>query len=121
MNKQQLTKLLESFKSGDTELDTIANVLLSDAAQKLQHATIDTERAARTGQPETVFGESKTPEQIVPIVQVLNDHQQAALVTRIDSIKGECCKSTFRMENGTCWDEPSYSTHPPFTTRETWL
>ena len=95
MNKQQLTKLLESFKSGDTELDTIANVLLSDAAQKLQHATIDTERAARTGQPETVFGESKTPEQIVPIVQVLNDHQQAALVTRIDSIKGELLQKHF--------------------------
>lgn len=89
MTREEIQALLESYKSGDTDIDSLTNRLLPDAAQQLQHATIDTERANRTGQPETVFGESKTAAQIVPIVQVLHDHQQAALVTRLDTEKGQ--------------------------------
>ena len=34
--------------------------------------------AKRTGQPETIFGEGKRVDQIIPIIQVLIDNEQAA-------------------------------------------
>ena len=52
----------------------------------LGYARLDTDRAARTGHPEVVYGTGKTPTQVVGIVAALRAAHpaQAALVTRAD-------------------------------------
>jgi NCAIR mutase (PurE)-related protein len=51
----------------------------------LGFARLDTDRAARTGDPEVVYGAGKTPEQIVQILHTLHDAhpERAVLATRL--------------------------------------
>src|SRR3954454_18440446 len=51
----------------------------------LGHARVDTDRAARTGDPEVVYGAGKTPEQVVEILRTLQTAHpdRAVLATRL--------------------------------------
>ncbi len=50
------------------------------------YARLDTDRAARTGDPEVVYGAGKTPEQVVEILRTLHAKHpdRAVLATRVD-------------------------------------
>ena len=95
MNNPQIFDILQQFKQGSLTLTQATEALSVDAVQELGHATVDTERESRTGQPETIFGEGKTDVQIISIVQVLIDNGQTALVTRIDQNKGTALIKSF--------------------------
>ena len=49
------------------------------------YARLDTDRAARTGDPEVVYGAGKTPQQVVGILRVLHEAhpERAVLATRL--------------------------------------
>lgn len=51
----------------------------------LGFARVDLERAARTGDPEVVYGEGKTPDQVVAILRTLHERhpERAVLATRL--------------------------------------
>jgi len=51
----------------------------------LGFARVDVQRAARTGDPEVVFGAGKTPPQVVTLLQTLHQHHpdRAVLATRL--------------------------------------
>jgi NCAIR mutase (PurE)-related protein len=53
----------------------------------LGYARVDVDRAARTGDPEVVYGEGKTPAQVVGILRTLHDRHpdRAVLATRLSS------------------------------------
>jgi pyridinium-3,5-biscarboxylic acid mononucleotide synthase len=53
----------------------------------LGYARVDIDRAARTGDPEVVYGEGKTPAQVVGILRTLHDRHpdRAVLATRLSS------------------------------------
>ena len=53
----------------------------------LGYARVDVDRAARTGDPEVVYGEGKTPEQVVGILRTLHERHpdRAVLATRLSS------------------------------------
>lgn len=51
------------------------------------YATVDLQRARRTGVPEVVYGEGKTADQIAGIVTTLSRAGQDAVVTRLDAEK----------------------------------
>ena len=95
MNNPHIFDILQRFQKGELSLDKAASALSRDAAFHLNHATVDTERLERTGQPETIFGEGKSVDQIIPIVQVLVDNDQTAFVTRLDESKGERLLASF--------------------------
>lgn len=60
----------------------------------LGYAQIDVDRAARTGDPEVVYGAGKTPEQVVAILRTLHDRHpdRAVLVTRLtDEVAKHIC------------------------------
>ena len=95
MNNPHIFDILQRFQKGEITIDSATAALSTDAAQQLNHATVDTERLKRTGQPETIFGEGKLVEQIVPIVRVLIDNEQTAFVTRVDEQKGSRLLETF--------------------------
>jgi hypothetical protein len=51
------------------------------------YARLDTDRAARTGDPEVVYGAGKSPDQVVEILRTLHDvhPERAVLATRLDA------------------------------------
>jgi NCAIR mutase (PurE)-related protein len=53
----------------------------------LGYARVDIDRAARTGDPEVVYGEGKTPEQVVGILRTLHERhpERAVLATRLSA------------------------------------
>ena len=53
----------------------------------LGYARVDLDRAARTGDPEVVYGEGKTPEQVVGILRTLHERHpdRAVLATRLSA------------------------------------
>lgn len=54
-------------------------------AEDLGYARVDIDRAARTGDPEVVYGAGKAPAQVVGILTTLHDHhpERAVLATRL--------------------------------------
>ena len=53
----------------------------------LGYARVDVDRAERTGDPEVVYGEGKTPEQVVGILRTLHERhpERAVLATRLSA------------------------------------
>ena len=58
---------------------------VTDPARDLGFARLDTDRAARTGDPEVVYGAGKTPEQVVTLLLALHEEHpdRAVLATRL--------------------------------------
>lgn len=56
-------------------------------AADLGFARVDLDRAARTGDPEVVYGEGKTPDQVVAILRALHERhpERAVLATRLSA------------------------------------
>jgi len=56
-----------------------------DGVKDLGYARLDTDRAARTGDPEVVYGAGKTPAQVVEILRTLHETHpdRAVLATRV--------------------------------------
>ena len=56
-----------------------------DGIEDLGYARLDTDREARTGDPEVVYGAGKTPDQVVGILQALHEAhpERAVLATRL--------------------------------------
>jgi NCAIR mutase (PurE)-related protein len=60
----------------------------ADRIRDLGFARVDVDRAARTGDPEVVYGAGKTPEQVVEILTTLHDRHpgRAVLATRLTDL-----------------------------------
>ncbi|WP_010271448.1 nickel pincer cofactor biosynthesis protein LarB [Paenibacillus senegalensis] len=89
----ELEALLQKVKNGDMEIDQaaaqITKHLQDQSVADLGFAQIDTEREQRVGFPEVVFGEGKTPEQIILIMQRMMQNSDRILATRIDPNKAD--------------------------------
>ncbi len=53
--------------------------------RELDHAHVDTHRELRCGFPEVVFGQGKTPEELVTISRALVEAHGRVLITRVDA------------------------------------
>ena len=82
MDRASLKELLEGVRAGRTTPEAAAAQLVTLPYEDLGFAKIDHHRALRRGFPETVFGEGKTPDQIVAIVDRIAARGQRVLVTR---------------------------------------
>jgi len=83
VDRNRLRKLLEDVKRGKTGVDEASRALSDLPFAELGYATVDTHRSVRFGFPEVVYGEGKSPEQLLGIVQVLVARKQPVLVTRL--------------------------------------
>lgn len=75
-----LRPVLEALAAGALSVDDAAAELAGASVDG--YARIDVARARRQGMPEAVFGQGKTPDQVVRIVETLRGAGQGALVTR---------------------------------------
>jgi pyridinium-3,5-biscarboxylic acid mononucleotide synthase len=87
VDRDRLRKLLEDVKRGRTGVDEATRALSDLPFAELGYATVDTHRSVRFGFPEVVYGEGKSLEQLLGIVQVLVTRKQPVLVTRLSEEK----------------------------------
>ncbi len=82
MDQERLKELLLQFKAGRMELDQALERLRHLPFEDLGFAQVDHHRSLRQGFPEVVFGQGKTPEQIVGIASSLLERSSNLLITR---------------------------------------
>jgi hypothetical protein len=91
VDREDVRRLLGSVADGELAVDDALRRLAAlplatgGGFEDLGFARVDHHRGVRTGDPEVVFGEGKTPEQTVEIVRSLTKaaERRAALVTRV--------------------------------------
>lgn len=83
MNEKALRALLESVRSGATDVDAAVDAVRDLPFADLGFARVDHHRALRQGQPEVILGEPKTPEQIAAIADEIAKRGTNVLITRV--------------------------------------
>jgi NCAIR mutase (PurE)-related protein len=79
-------------KSGRIEIRDALVTLKGLPFEDIGYATIDHHRALRKGFPEVIFGEGKSSEQIISIIQRMKQQGDNVLVTRVGKRKGLAIK-----------------------------
>ncbi len=82
MDPDRLRALLAGVRSGEISPDHALERLRRLPFENLGFARLDTHRALRSGSPESIFCEGKSPEQIVRILARLVEHHRNVLATR---------------------------------------
>lgn len=82
MNQDYLNKLLTGVKNGTVDINDALEQLKDFTVKDLGYATIDTHRELRTGYPEVIYGQGKTPEQVAGIIQFMLTRDNNILATR---------------------------------------
>ena len=83
MDPASLRTLLDSVADGTLSPEDALNNLRDLPFENLGFAHVDHHRTLRTGHPEVIFCQGKTPEQIIAIAGRLLEHESQVLGTRI--------------------------------------
>ncbi len=95
MTSDYLKELLDSVKRGTVEVDDAMECLRHLPSQDLGCAQVDHHRELRQGMPEMIYGEGKTIEQIVRIMNAMSGKGTNVLVTRLSGDKSAQVLSAF--------------------------
>src|SRR5690242_2541239 len=83
MDEDRLRGLLAAVAGGETSIDAAIERLRDLPYQDLGFAKLDLHREVRRGFAEVIFGERKTPEQVVTIAERLSARHNVVLATRL--------------------------------------
>jgi NCAIR mutase (PurE)-related protein len=95
MDLESLNRLLQTVASGHTSVEEAARRLTHFPLEDIDYAHIDHHRSLRKGFPEVIFGQGKTPEQILGIMERMALHENVILVTRVARQKAEMVLERF--------------------------
>jgi pyridinium-3,5-biscarboxylic acid mononucleotide synthase len=95
MDIDSLKKLLQHVASGNASVDDAAKKLAHLSYEDIDYAHIDHHRSLRKGFPEVIFGEGKTPEQIIGIMEKITSQENVLLATRVHPETAEKILSIF--------------------------
>jgi len=95
MDMESLKQLLRSVATGETSVEDAAKNLTHISFEDIDYAHIDHHRSLRKGFPEVIFGQGKTEDQVIGIMEKMMLQENIVLVTRIDPQKAECVISHF--------------------------
>jgi len=95
MNTETLNRILRDVAKGKTSVEDAAQKLSNIPFEDIDYAHIDHHRSLRKGFPEVIFGQGKTPEQIIGIMEKMMPQENVILVTRIDSQKADIVLARF--------------------------
>lgn len=84
MQKDLLKRLLEDVRDGRLSPEDVLNRLRTLPYDDLDFAKLDNHRALRKGYPEVIFGQGKTKDQIMKLIDILIKNGNDAIVTRTD-------------------------------------
>jgi NCAIR mutase (PurE)-related protein len=83
MDRSQLLEILNRIACGELSPDEGLADLVDFPSARMEYAHLDTHRHLRRGIPETIFGQGKTPDQVLGIFERLSGGGDPVLVTRI--------------------------------------
>ncbi len=89
MDKESLLKILANVAAGKTPVEEAAKTLKHLSFEDIDYAHIDHHRSLRKGFPEVIFGQGKTSDQIIGIMDKMLYQENIVLVTRIDKNQAE--------------------------------
>ena len=89
MDKAEIIRLLELYSKGELKQEETAAKLSSGGLEEMGFATLDTDRHRRTGIPEVIYSEGKTPQQLAEIAGRLHARGIPILATRATREKYE--------------------------------
>jgi NCAIR mutase (PurE)-related protein len=103
MDRAEVRALLDRVAAGQVQVEEAMECLtlgpFGDGAgfTDLSFARLDTHRALRTGDPEVVYAEGKTPEQTVALLRALaaTNGERPALATRLTATTAEVIRDAF--------------------------
>lgn len=87
MDSKSLYQLLSAVASGKKSAEEAVAKLMNIACEDIEYAHIDHHRSLRKGFPEVIFGQGKTADQIIGIMEKMLRQENIVLVTRIDQNK----------------------------------
>ncbi len=93
MDQDKLRDLLEQVKTGLVPVDHAVERMRHMPFEDLGFAKVDHHRALRQGMPEVIFGQGKTPEQVVGIAKSLMSRSQNVLATRVSPEAAEILRA----------------------------
>src|SRR5512145_388423 len=82
MSQERLATILIEVAAGSRSVDEALNDLRDLPFEEVDVAVLDHHRSFRTGVPEVVYGQHKTPAQIATIVERMVARDGRAIVTR---------------------------------------
>jgi NCAIR mutase (PurE)-related protein len=95
MNQDDLSKVLALVADGALSVNDAKNRLKHFSIENIDFAQIDHHRSLRKGFPEVIFGQGKTPDQIIGIMKKMAPNEDIILVTRINKEKADFILSEF--------------------------
>lgn len=95
MDMKSLNQLLRNVASGKISAEDAARKLLHLSFEDIDYAHIDHHRSLRKGFPEVIFGQGKTADQIIGIMEKMLLQENIVLVTRIDALHADRVVSRF--------------------------
>lgn len=95
MNIESLHQLLRSVAAGKTSVEDAGKKLMHISFEDIDYAHIDHHRSLRKGFPEVIFGQGKTSDQIIGIMEKMMLQENVVLVTRIEERKAGKIVSRF--------------------------
>lgn len=96
MTKDQLNQILSLVAGGKMDVDEAQKKLAHLSFENIDFAHIDHHRSDRKGFPEVIFGEGKTSDQIISILEVMVQKENIVLVTRLDREKAGRITTRFK-------------------------
>ncbi|HIJ79953.1 MAG: nickel pincer cofactor biosynthesis protein LarB [Desulfobulbaceae bacterium] len=87
MDEKRLEDLLVKVSKGQCNVGEALAALKHFPGEMLSCAHVDHHRRLRTGMPEVVFGENKSAEQMIDILQGLMRQSEVVMATRVDRAK----------------------------------
>lgn len=84
MRRDRVRALLDEVAAGQRTVESALERLDDAPVDELGFATVDQHRALRQGFPEVIFGQGKSPDQVVGIAERLAAHGDGFLVTRAE-------------------------------------
>jgi len=97
MDMELLDRLLRAVAAGQTSVENALAQLRHMTLEDIDFAHIDHQRSMRKGFPEVIYGQGKTADQIVGIMERMLLQENIILVTRVGPEKAE--KITLRFQD----------------------
>ncbi len=95
MDMESLNTLLRKVAQGKTSVEDAARSLVHLSFEDIDYAHIDHHRSLRKGFPEVIFGQGKTGDQIIGIMEKMVMQENVVLVTRVDDQQTDRIMSRF--------------------------
>jgi len=82
MTPEKIRNILNDIKNGNLSVDDAMTTIKELPYEDLDFAKVDHHREIRTGSPEVIFCQGKTPDQVVQITRAMIHHGDNVLATR---------------------------------------